>query len=180
MTTESENRVNVNTWKQGKSGISLGVVAVQVKDARRCTVTSRALIDEESDASIASREFVRKLGFTRKATEMLISAVDGERREKSERHQLKIVTRKNRIRSLNVWTMSKLCATVTPFNWEAVQDKHLHLTNLDIKVPPRPIDLLIGMDYAELLMPSEIKRGKEDEPYSVLTELGWVVRRKTS
>ena len=95
ITTEYENRVHINTWKQGNSGIALGVVAVQVKDARGRTV--------------------------------------------------------------NVWTMSKLWATVTPFNWEAVQDKHLHLTNLDIKVPPGPIDLLIGMDHAELLMPSEIR-----------------------
>ena len=66
ITTESENRVNINTWKQGNSGIALGVVAVQVKDARGCTVTARALIDKRSDASIASREFVRKLGFTKR------------------------------------------------------------------------------------------------------------------
>ena len=93
ITIECENRVNINTWKQGNSGIALGVVAVQVKDARGRMVTARALIDEVSDAFIASREFVRKLGFTQKATEMLIAALDGERREKSERHQLKIVTR---------------------------------------------------------------------------------------
>ena len=36
------------------------------------------------------------------------------------------------------------------------------------------------MDHAELFMPSEIRRGKEDEPYGVLTQLGWVVRGKTS
>ena len=161
ITTESENLVNISTWKHGNSGIALGVVAVQVKDAGGLTVTARALIDEGSDASIASREFVRKLGFTRKATELLIATVDGETREKSERHLLKVVTRKNRIRSLNGWTMSKLCATVTPFNWETVQDKHIHLTNLDIKVPPGPIDLLIGMDHAELLMPSEIDEVKK-------------------
>ena len=76
--------------------------------------------------------------------------------------------------------MSKLCATVTPFNWEAVQDKHLHLMNLDIKVPPGPIYILIGMDHAELLITSVIRRGKEDEPYGVLTQLRWVVRGKTS
>ena len=55
ITTEPENRVNINTWKQGNSGIALGVVAVQVKDAGGLTVTTRALIDEGSDASIASR-----------------------------------------------------------------------------------------------------------------------------
>ena len=66
ITTESENRVNINTWKHGNLGIALGVVAVQVKDARGRTVTARALIDEGSDASIASREFVRKLGFTKR------------------------------------------------------------------------------------------------------------------
>ena len=86
ITTEPENRVNINTWKQGNSGIALGVVAVQVKDARGRTVTARALIDEGSDASIASREFGRKLGFTGKETEMFIAAVDGKRREKSERY----------------------------------------------------------------------------------------------
>ena len=34
------------------------------------------------------------------------------------------------------------------------------------------------MDHAELLIPSQIHRGNKDEPYGVLTELGWVVRGK--
>lgn len=74
--------------------------------------------------------------------------------------------------------MSNLCAAVTLFYWETIQDEHLHLKNLDLRVPSRPIDLLKGMDHAELLKPSQIRRGNEDEPHGVLTELGWLVRGK--
>ena len=60
------------------------MVAVHVQDARGSTITPRALIDEGSDASIASLAFVRKLGFTGKVKEMWIAAVNGERRERTE------------------------------------------------------------------------------------------------
>jgi len=51
-------------------GLALGVVVVHVKDAKWRTITARTLIDEGSDASIASLAFVRKLGFTGKVKEM--------------------------------------------------------------------------------------------------------------
>ena len=35
-------------------------------------------------------------------------------------------------------------------------------------VPPDRIDLLIGMDRTELLIPSQIRRGNEDEPHDYL------------
>jgi len=174
---ELENRITINTWNQGNSGVE--VIAVQDQDIRGRTITARALIDEGSDASIASLVFVRKLGFTGKPKEMWIATLGGERREKTEQHQLNIITKMNKIHSLNVWTISNLCAIVIPFNWETIKDEHLHLKDLDLRIPPGPIDLLIGMDHAELLISSQIRRGNKDERYGVLTELGWVVRGKT-
>ena len=109
-TAESENRITINNWNQGNSGV--GVIAVQVQDIRGRTITARALIDEGSDASIASLAFIRKLGFTGKPKEMWIATIDGERREKIEQHQLNITTKMNKIHSPSR---------------EMIKDEHLHL-----------------------------------------------------
>ena len=57
-----------------------------------------------------------------------------------------------------------------------MQGRCPHLTGLQLGTPPGPIDLLIGMDHAELLMPKEMRTGGEREPYAIRTKLGWVAR----
>ena len=46
----------------------------------------------------------------------------------------------NKIHSLNVWTISYLCATATPFYWEIIKEEHLHLKDLDLRIPSWSID----------------------------------------
>ena len=52
----------VNNISGGPTCVTLGVIAVKVKDARGHLVTARALVDEGSDTSLTSLSFFRKLG----------------------------------------------------------------------------------------------------------------------
>ena len=41
------------------------------------------------------------------------------------------------------------------------------------------VDLLIGQDNAEALVPLEVKKGAKDEPFAVRTVLGWSLHGRT-
>ena len=49
-----------------------------------------------------------------------------------------------------------------------------HLRDLDIpEADVAGVDLLIGQDNSDLLVPLEIRAGAKGEPYAVRTTLGW-------
>lgn len=51
-----------------------------------------------------------------------------------------------------------------------------HLRDLDIpEVKADQVHLLIGQDSSDLLLPTDVKRGKQGEPFALLTPLGWVI-----
>ena len=154
------------------------MIAVQVKDSKGRYITARALIDEGSASYISSLAFVRKLGFTGKPKQRSKDVVNGENMEKSERHQLNLLSRKGESLPCDIWTLQKLCESVVPYNWESIQDQYPHLKHLDLKIPPGSIDILIGLDHDDFVIPSKIRRGKSGEPYGTLTKLGWIVRGK--
>ena len=48
----------------------------------------------------------------------------------------------------------------------------------DLKMPTaehNQVDLLIGQDHSELLVPLEVRTGKDKDPFAIRTHLGWVV-----
>ena len=50
-----------------------------------------------------------------------------------------------------------------------------HLSDITIpELENRNVELLIGQDYADLLLPEEVRRGEKGEPFAVLTPLGWI------
>ena len=176
----SEIKVRSYNVNQGTNGTALGVVSVRVRNVQGRFVTARALVDEGSDTSFASRAFVRRLGFTGKRRKLKIVGVSRESKEEAEQQSLTVKTGTNQDHLVNVWSLSKLCEKVKPMDWSRVQARYKHLEGLPLKTPPGPIDLLIGMDHPELLVPSEIRRGEANEPYALRTELGWVARGRVT
>ena len=53
-----------------------------------------------------------------------------------------------------------------------------HLSDLTIpEVDGKSVELLIGQDSSHLLVPEEIRRGNNGEPFALLTPLGWAINR---
>ena len=175
-TVDTEVKARINVFKSGGINVALGIISVPVKDSRGRLVTARTLIDEGSDTTLAARSFVRKLGFNGRKGLLKVAGVNGESREQSERLNLTIRRAENESHTIHVWALNQLCEAVTPVDWNEVQGRCPHLAGIQLGTPPGPIDLLIGMDHAELLMPKEMRTGGEREPYAIRTKLGWVAR----
>ena len=58
--------------------------------------------------------------------------------------------------------------------------KFKHLAGLEVMNSESNVDLLIGQDNAEALIPLEVRRGSVDEPFAVRTILGWSLHGKAS
>ena len=166
----SELKVRSYNVNQGTNGTSLGVISVRVRNVEGRFVTARELVDEGSDTSFASRAFVRRLGFTEKMRTLKIVGVSRESKEEAEQQSHRICTENNRDHLVNVWSLSKLCEKVKPMDWSRVQTRYRDIEGLPLETPPGPIDLLIGMNHPELLVPSENRRGEANEPYALTTE----------
>ena len=58
-------------------------------------------------------------------------------------------------------------------------DSYEHLAGIDVRASNTRVDMLIGQDNAEALVPLEVKRGRLDEPFAVKTVLGWSLHGNT-
>ena len=58
------------------------------------------------------------------------------------------------------------------FTWLHVYLKHLE--NVNLKAVGGEIDIQLGLDHADLLVPLDVKMGKPQEPVAKRTSFGWM------
>ena len=75
----------------------------------------------------------------------------------------------------SAYTTERVTGNMPVVDWSLYKSKWKHLKSIKFpQVGPRPIiDLLIGVDHADLLYPLEDVRGKPGESIDRLTPLGW-------
>ena len=100
-----------------------------------------SLIDEGSDTSLATTSLIRKLGLTGKKKNLKISGVEGDRIQDSEFHPLKVLATDNNCYEINVWTMEKICSSVTPTDWPETKKRWRHLADLDLNYAKGKIEI---------------------------------------
>ena len=76
---------------------------------------------------------------------------------------------------ISAFTATRVTGNMRPVNWKGQSGKWKHLQGVDFpNLGPRPIiDMLIGIDYAELHFSIKDVRGQPGEPVARLTPLGW-------
>jgi Pao retrotransposon peptidase. len=62
-----------------------------------------------------------------------------------------------------------------PFSWSLAKESIKHLEDLPL-IDGRVVDVLVGIDHSDIIVPLEIRQGAKNEPYAMRCELGWVVR----
>jgi hypothetical protein len=77
--------------------------------------------------------------------------------------------------TVNAFTTDKVTGSMTAVDWRKYRQKWVHLRNVEF---PRveansKVDMLIGLDYAELHSSNQEIRGRPGEPIARLTPLGW-------
>ena len=172
----SEQNVRTTTTKAPHSGIAFGIVEVSVIGASGKEVKGNLLFDDGSDTTLVSESFIKKLGLRGKKTTLQISGVGGKASRKASTEViLKVKTPEGSDEHVNLkaWSLASICQPIETVPWPEIKSKWRHLEKLDLKSVGGEVDILLGLDHADLLVPLEVKTGRPKEPVAKKTSFGW-------
>ena len=162
--------------------IALPIVAVRVKgEGQDEYIETHAILDPGSNKTFCSQSLLRQLGIRGSKTNLSLSTLNEGKDTITEVVALE-ADRDYWEEEVPYYSASQgaCCQRVprfevhmaTPFDVE----KWDHLQNIDVSLTDKSrVSILIGQDVPEALLPLEIRRGRDHEPYALRTHLGWVL-----
>ena len=167
MVTQSNIRANF---------VGLRTVPVILKNGER-SLKINALLDDASTKSYINADVAAELGLQGRTDKMTVNVLNGQ----VETFETKPINVELTSITGNVSTMVSACTVdrvtgnMPVVEWNKLKQQWPHLKN--IKFPTsatRPlVDMLLGLDCADLLYAIQEVRGKPGEPIARLTPLGW-------
>ena len=136
-----------------------------------------ALLDSDSTNSFITSDAVTSLGLSSKTVIYTNSTVDTPCMTTSTKVVNFILYLLDGSKSL---TMSNVFVVEeVPYTYSPCRDLSIypHLSDIPISPvhPPAKVDILIGQDYSEALVPLQVLKGNPGDPVSVLTKFGWTL-----
>ena len=142
---------------------------VEVKVNNTCV---SAVLDTASDATFCSRNFARTMGLTGKSFSSNLSTLHGRGNLNTEVVEF-IIRSPDDVHTLK---LSKVIVVdqipLRSSKLHLGEYKHLRDLNL-LNKDLSSADILIGQDHADALMPLDVRRGGEGQPYAIKTMFGW-------
>ena len=140
-----------------------------------------ALLDDPSSKSYINADIAAEQGLQGRTEKMTVNVLNGQ----VETFETKPINVELMSITGNVSTMVSACteARVTgnmPFvEWNKFKQQWFHIRNIDFPVSAtKPVvDMLLGLECADLLYAMQEVRGKPGEPIARLTPLGWTCIR---
>lgn len=159
----------------GGNQVSLPIVTVLVKSSER-ELTTHALLDPGSNRSFCTKSLMNDLGLKGTSTELSLETLNEGKDTKAVEISFDVTSRRkakfiplSKVLALEKFPDLSNCAASPS---DLIKWRHLRgLTfpeNIDVQ-------LLIGQDHPQALMPLELRRGGDKEPYAVRTALGWTI-----
>ena len=138
---------------------------------------THALLDSGSTNSFITSDAVKCLGLSGKTVNYRHSTVDTPCMTTSTKVVNFILYSLDGSKSL---TMSNVFVVEeVPYTYSPCRDLSIypHLSDVPIShvYPPAKVDLLIGQDNSEALVPLQVLKGNPGDPVSVLTKFGWTL-----
>ena len=138
---------------------------------------THALLDSGSTNSFITSDAVKCLGLSGKTVNYRHSTVDTLCMTTSTKAVNFILYSLDGSKSLtmsNVFVVEKV-----PYTYSPCRDlsAYPHLSDIPISPvhPPAKVDILIGQDNSEALVPLQVLKGNPGDPFSVLTKFGWTL-----
>ena len=138
---------------------------------------THALLDSDSTNSFITSEAVKSLGLSSKTVIYKHSTVDTLCMTTNTKVVNFILYSLDGTESLsmsNVFVVEEV-----PYTYSHCRDLSIypHLSDIPISPvhPPAKVDLLIGQDNSEALVPLQVLKGNPGDPFSVLTKFGWTL-----
>ena len=151
----------------------MSTVSVVVNESYK----THALLDSDSTNSFITSHAVTSLGLSSKTVIYKHSTVDTPCMTTSTKVVNIILYSLDSSKSLtmsNVFVVEEVPYTYSPCRDLSV---YPHLSDIPISPvhPPAKVDILIGQDNSEALVPLQVLKGNPGDPFSVLTKFGWTL-----
>ena len=171
----NDNSSNVSNFACSKKHkVHMPIVQITVNDSQKVY----ALLDAASSNSFCSWKLVRDLGISGKNVEYKLNTLQGSHDRISEYVSLSIQGENNEILDMSqvyVVDCIPVCNSVVDVH------KYPHLKDIPLCKCENnvTVDILIGLDHTEALVPLEVRTGNKGEPFAMKTLLGWCISGNT-
>jgi len=173
--SESDIPQNV-TMLTLKNSIALRTVPVILRNGSK-SLRVNALLDDGSTKTYINSDVAAELGLVGESHHISVSVLNGQCEvfdTMAVDVELQSLDRATSV-TISAYTTNKVTGSLTAVDWRKHGHKWKHLQQ--IKFPnilsPSTIDLLIGLDNADLHLAEKEVHGKPGEPIARLTPLGW-------
>ena len=148
--------------------VCLPVISVTVND--KCNTL--ALLDSASTNSFCTKKLIDSLGLKGTIKTYVLSTLSQSDEMKSAEVvnlHVNSCDQSNMIKLSQVYVVDKIPSSVPALS----VDQYSHLSDLPLALANDEVQILIGQDNADALLPLEVRRGRPGEPFAVRTPLGW-------
>lgn len=170
-------RAKPSSARAGRQRVDLGMMRLEIQSTdNRSSVRVNVFVDEGSDSTLMTSSCASKLQLRGEPQILEVDGVGGEiRQHTSKRVRFTLWSEAGELLPMEASTMKKVANPAPVVNWFKKKLRWPHLADLPVHEEGGEIDLLIGMDYAHLLVVQESRGGKAGEPIASRTQLGWIV-----
>ncbi|KAK0138796.1 hypothetical protein N1851_024658 [Merluccius polli] len=163
----------------GYSKCALSILPVQVKSVKGNKISQTyALLDPGSSATFCTERLAQKLCLEGKSTTVLLRTMAHEKPIKSvliSGLEVSELNGKMFIPLPDVYTQKSMPVTKENIPTQDDLKQWPYLSEVQLPHIDCDIDLLIGMNAANVMEPWQVINSQEDGPYAVRTLLGWVI-----
>ncbi|KAK4329183.1 hypothetical protein Pmani_000412 [Petrolisthes manimaculis] len=171
----------VCTHQSDLDPIALPICPVRVRrNEGENEVLTYALLDPGSSRSFCSLSLVKSLGIAGHQTDVSLMTLTDKRNSSALQVSLELSSLSNTKKRKIIQLPRVLAITGFPVmsSISTPPDKNRWKHLMDIEFPQADsggVSLIIGQDFPHLLVPHEVRSGRDGEPYAVRTLLGWTL-----
>ena len=156
----------VNNYDSNIGEIYMPVVSVIVNDK----LNVHALLDTASTSSFCTRRIVDKLCLNGVPISYNLRTLTSGCSIKSQLVNLQLKSHDHNILMISCFVVDNIPVQTPVLD----KDKYPHLRGIDVTTSV-DVDILIGQDNAEALVPLDVRRGRSGEPFATKTMFGWSI-----
>ena len=152
----------------------IDVLVPLVKITVNDSIETCALLDTGSTTSFCTQSLVDELCIDGTDVNYTLSTLSNfQQGRKGKLVNLDLISADgvNRVKLTNVYVVDCIPVTAKRLSFH----RYPHLSDLQLDELPDRVDVLIGQDHADVLMPLKVRCGAEGEPFATCTILGWSV-----
>ena len=179
-TVENEKTVKTTTLstRSVMTRVALGVIRVEAYASDGSLQEVNVMFDEGADTTLFREGLINSLKLVGTKQKLNIDGAAGVQ-TKGIDSQLVVVKVKAAIGDLVLEgsTLPTVTRRVPVVDWNLLRHKWKHLNDLPLKKSGGVVDILLGCDYAHLMIPLEpVREAGQFAPVASRTALGWMVR----